>query len=324
MIQPSEIAAPRISVVIPVFNVAAYVGDAIASIQTQTIGDIEIIVVDDGSTDQTPQLIQSIAEKDPRVRILKMHEKGGHGSAAARNLGFSICRAPYIAVMDGDDASTPDRLEKQLIFLMEHPEISIVSCGFRVMSEHGQVSKASHPGPPNDAAISKTCTYQMPCNHFWLARRNVYEQLGGYRKLPCSYDYDFVLRALASGFRVSNISEPLICYRFREGNTLDRMGLLIYQVNRYLVHLYKKRLVDGNDSFSASELEQITRANQLLVSMHARSIRCSRRGINSRSKVERYFWKVTSYLVAPWKIKQFWYSLLTHLIYRFEKIREST
>lgn len=321
MIKPAELACPKISVIIPVFNVAAYVEDAVASIQIQTIRDIEIIIVNDGSTDQTPELIRSIAEKDHRVRILNTHEKGGHGSAAARNLGFSVCRAPYIAVMDGDDTSTPDRLEKQLTFLMEHPEISIVSCDFRVMNEYGKVGDATRPGPPNDVAISKTCMYQMPCNHFWLASRSVYEQLGGYRKLPCSYDYDFVLRALSSGFRVSNITEPLICYRFREGNTLDRMGLLIYRVNRYLVRLYRERLINGHDSFSASVLKQVTSANPFLVRMHAQSIRYSRRGINSCTIVERYFWKVLSYLVAPWKGRLVWYSFRTHSIYRHERRR---
>jgi glycosyltransferase involved in cell wall biosynthesis len=314
----SQLVTPRISVVIPVFNVADYVEAAIASIQNQTIHDLEIIVVNNGSTDRTPQLIEKLAQNDPRMRILNTAESGGYGSTVARNLGFTACRAPYIAVMDGDDISVPDRLEKQLKFLTDHPEISIVSCGFRVMNERGQISERAHLGPPNDRAISKTCTYQMPCNHFWLAKRIVYEQLGGYRRMLCSYDYDFVLRALSSGFRISNIPEPLICYRFREGNTLDRMGFSIYRINRYLVRLYRERIAHGNDSFDPSALTELMHANQFLVSMHSRSIQCSRRGINSQTMVIRYFWKTMSYLIAPWKLRLSWYSFLTHLVYKFE------
>jgi glycosyltransferase involved in cell wall biosynthesis len=114
-------STPRCSVVIPTYNRAHSVGDAIASVLAQTMTDLECIVVDDGSTDDTPALLARIV--DPRLRVIC----GRHaGVAAARNLGVSQARAPLVAFLDSDDLWRPEKLARELAFLERHPEVDAV------------------------------------------------------------------------------------------------------------------------------------------------------------------------------------------------------
>ena len=114
-------SAPRCSVVIPTYNRAHSVGDAIASVLRQTMADLECIVVDDGSTDSTPALLASI--KDRRLRVIL----GRHaGVAAARNLGVAHAQAPLVAFLDSDDLWRPHKLTHEIAFLDRHPELDAV------------------------------------------------------------------------------------------------------------------------------------------------------------------------------------------------------
>ena len=115
-----------ISVLMNVYNVEAYVAEALASIQSQTIQDIEVLVADDGSTDRTRSIVESMAATDPRIKIVGT--ASNQGIAQALNLGLRFCSAPLIAKMDGDDIALPTRLEKQLRFLEENPGIALVGC----------------------------------------------------------------------------------------------------------------------------------------------------------------------------------------------------
>src|SRR2546430_1532250 len=121
MIVPSTGTAPRCSVVIPTYNRAHSVGDAIMSVLRQTMSDLECVVVDDGSTDSTPALLASI--NDPRLRVLL----GRHaGVAAARNLGVAHARAPLVAFLDSDDLWRSDKLAHEVSYLDRHPEVDAV------------------------------------------------------------------------------------------------------------------------------------------------------------------------------------------------------
>lgn len=315
---PSELAIPRISVVIPVYNVAAYVEEAIRSIQTQTVRDIEIIVVDDGSTDQTPQLIHAIAEQDTRVRILKLAAEGGHGSAAARNLGLTACRAPYLAIMDGDDISTPDRLEKLLNFLETHPDIALVGSAIRTMDEHGQFCGNVYEPAPNYSAMLKTVHLNIPCLA-WLARKDLYDHLRGYRVMPTGEDHDFLLRALSAGYRLHNLSEPLYWLRIRRGNSSERTGIKQYLLHYYLVGLYKERRNSSSDSFSPAGLAKGTHAGRMKTSLHLYSNRCLNRMRFSRTKFGRYFWGALSLLISPWQARLAWNRVQYKYVYARER-----
>lgn len=114
-------ATPRVSVVIPMYDAEPYVDEAIRSIRDQTVGDVEILVVDDGSTDGSLATAARHAAEDPRIRVLRQDHGG---VSAARNLGIREARAPWIALQDADDVSLPGRFERQLAFLEANPDVA--------------------------------------------------------------------------------------------------------------------------------------------------------------------------------------------------------
>ena len=113
-------AVPAVSVLMPVFNAERYVGEAIESILCQSFADFEVVVIDDGSTDDSPNILAGLAARDSRLRVLR---QGNSGVVAALNRGLKDCRAPLVARMDADDVAHPERLEQQLAFMKANPEI---------------------------------------------------------------------------------------------------------------------------------------------------------------------------------------------------------
>jgi glycosyltransferase involved in cell wall biosynthesis len=109
----SSVGSPFVSIVVPAFNSAAYLGEALSSLRAQTLSDIEIIVVDDGSTDGTGDVARRHAAEDPRVRVLTQEKPSGKPSCA-RNQALRVARGQYIAFLDADDISVPHRLESAL------------------------------------------------------------------------------------------------------------------------------------------------------------------------------------------------------------------
>src|SRR6476659_7403647 len=114
---------PRVSVVMPVHNGGAYLALAIESILRQTYGDFEFVIVDDGSTDATPQVIRGVQAADPRVRT---YTQARSGLVASLNRGCREARGSYIARMDADDLAAPERLARQVEFLDRHAGVAMV------------------------------------------------------------------------------------------------------------------------------------------------------------------------------------------------------
>ena len=123
----------KVSVVMPVRDGERFVAEAIGSVLGQTVSDLELIVVDDGSTDSTPALLAGVA--DPRVRVLTQPPSG---LAPALNAGCAEAAAPVIARMDADDVALPDRLEWQLAFLDAHPDVALLGGGIVLVDEEGR------------------------------------------------------------------------------------------------------------------------------------------------------------------------------------------
>jgi len=293
----------RISVLLPVYNVERYAADALTSIQTQSFTDLEIVVVDDGSTDGTLQVVEQIACRDPRIRVVLVSQNCG--LPAALNLGLTFCQAPFIARMDGDDVALPSRLEKQLQFLEERPDIALVGCATLAIDEFGQPI----PGlgvsikPTNQDAIARTALLAPPCSHIWLARREVYEKLSGYRNISVAEDFDFLLRAMTTGFRISNIPEALMMIRTRVGNISSRLEQR--KAHDYIVDLYRERLKVGKDSFSREGYERHVIAGRIEDGAFSLAMRCVQRGLLSRNLFLRYSLLFLSALISPWQARYF-------------------
>ena len=205
----------RVSVVMPVRDGERFLVEAVESVLEQTERDLELIVVDDGSTDSTPRLLAGVS--DPRLRVLTQEPRG---LAPALNVGCSEASAPVIARMDADDVALPDRLERQLAFLDAHPEVALLGGGIVLVDEQGREFDRE-PGSGKLAGRNDLV-------HGTIAMRTeAFRSLGGYR-LDQAEDYDLWLR-FQERYEVAALAEPVIRYRFHPGQfsvtKLERQAL---------------------------------------------------------------------------------------------------
>lgn len=203
--------SPLIDILIPVYNNAPTIEAALASMAAQTIADIRIVVVDDGSTDETPALLARFAVRDPRVEVLR---KPNGGIVEALNHGLSQCTAEFIARFDGDDIAYPHRLAAELAFLTVNPAYVAVGCDVDHIDEKGApISGLPRPGSPEGADPRWFPAREPYLVHpFVMMRRAPLVEVGGYRPSPNSEDSDLYWRLEERG-RLHNLDERLGQYR---------------------------------------------------------------------------------------------------------------
>jgi glycosyltransferase involved in cell wall biosynthesis len=205
-------AMPVVSVLMAVYNQAAYVGQAIDSILGQTFEQFELVVVDDGSNDGTSAVIDDRVRRDPRIRLIRGPNAG---TVTATSAGLAACRGRYVARMDGDDISHPDRLERQVGFLDAHPHVLAVGCRLELIDPFGAViGRTENPLDHQaiDAALldGRGGTVPQPAA---MIRREALLQAGGYRRqYENSEDLDLWLR-LAEVGELANLPDYLLKYR---------------------------------------------------------------------------------------------------------------
>ena len=200
---------PAVSVVMPVFNAAGHLAEALESISKQTFQNYEFIIVDDGSVDATPKILKRYASADPRVRVVTQENRG---VVEALNLGCRMARGKYIARMDADDISLPERLQKQLEFLEQHPEVGAAGTWYSLIHKGGGDSQP----PALEGSIRWTmCFHNCVCHPSAMMRRELLESLGFYRAVAHCEDYDLWLRALKVT-SIRNIPECLFRYRISD------------------------------------------------------------------------------------------------------------
>jgi len=209
MAQPNS---PVISVLMSVFNTEKYLAQAVRSILTQSHREFEFIIVNDGSTDRSMEILQHLANCDRRIRLIS---RGNTGVALALNDGLASARGEFIARMDSDDISLPRRLELQLAYMREHPECVALSCQEITIDPEGwpvrlQRCPLSHEEIDSfhlkgfGGALSGPSAFM---------RRTAVMAVGGYRgEFTVAEDYDLWLR-LAEVGRLANLSEMLFYYR---------------------------------------------------------------------------------------------------------------
>jgi glycosyltransferase involved in cell wall biosynthesis len=199
---------PIISVVMAVYNSEKYVREAVDSILSQTFRDFEFIIINDGSTDRTQEILESY--NDPRVILT--HQKH-MGLTKSLNKGIALAKGKYIARQDADDISLPARLEKQIEFLELHTDIALLGTAAQIIDIGGFYLKTVKY-PTNHSSLRIAINHS---NHFWhgsvMFRRQNFLELGGYQEiLFTSQDYDLWLRFVEK-FKVANLSDPLYKYR---------------------------------------------------------------------------------------------------------------
>lgn len=202
---------PLVSVLMPVYNAADHVEDAIRSILVQTLTDLELVVVDDGSTDESPAILSRLQAQDARIRVL--HQPNG-GIVSALNLGLSHCTGVCIARMDADDLALPERLARQWAVFEADP--SLVLCGTALKQfgdRHGTLRF-----PVSDAGCrALLMTWSCFAHPTVMMRRDVLVRSGLRYEADYQHAEDYQLwSALAAHGRLCNLPEPLLHYRVHD------------------------------------------------------------------------------------------------------------
>ncbi len=202
---------PAVDVVIPAFNAEATVGAALRSCLEQTAPNLRVIVVDDGSTDDTAAQVQAIAATDPRVTLIR---QPNGGIAAATNAGIAAGTAPFVARLDADDLSHPDRHRLQLSRFLHQPDLVALSGAHAEMSGDGQATGRLHIPPEHPRADPDWVPAREPplTQPFAMFRRTALHRIGLYRPFPVSEDTDLYWRLGTIG-RLANLPDVLGSYR---------------------------------------------------------------------------------------------------------------
>jgi glycosyltransferase involved in cell wall biosynthesis len=210
----------RVSVVLPYHQAEATLEEAVASVLAQRGVDLELLAVDDRSTDGGPARVAAIATRDPRVRPLR---SAGRGIVAALSAGVAAARGELLARMDGDDVCLPGRLAAQVALMASDPGLGAVGTqveafpdaavgeGLRryVAWQNGLITPADH---------AREIFVEAPlCHPSVMLRRDALARVGGFRDVPWPEDYDLWLRLDAAGYGLAKVPQVLLRWRHREG-----------------------------------------------------------------------------------------------------------
>jgi glycosyltransferase involved in cell wall biosynthesis len=235
--------SPLVSVILPVYNGEKYLRAAVESILSQTLQDFELILIDDGSTDATPSILDSFT--DPR--IVRLKNDRNLGLTRSLNLGLRAARGVYLARQDADDLSLPPRLERQVAFLEERSEVGLVGAATRVIDENGALLR--HWAPVSEPeALQQILLQNIQFQHgTFLFRAACLDDLGGGydETMPVAQDCDLLYR-LSERWELANLTEPLYCFRVHPGsissNQRSRQERYLERTRRAAV---KRRLAYG-------------------------------------------------------------------------------
>ena len=220
--------------------------ESIESILNQTYKDFEYIIrLDYPDNDVHKSVIEEYALKDDRIHFYI--NETNMGLTDSLNRGLSLCHGEYIARMDADDISLPDRLERQMKYL-EKNHYDLIGGITEMINENGSLLYSIKSVPTDPKKINKALRYSQCIAHpTWLGKKEVFEKNAGYRHMPLCEDYDFTLRAVLNGFVISNLNEPVLKYRMTS-NSISRSNLFEqYLYMSYITNEYKNKRVASVD-----------------------------------------------------------------------------
>lgn len=232
----------RVTIFIPVYNAEEFLYATVCSALDQTFTDFELLVVDDGSTDNSMAILKSF--NDSRLRVVK--NECNKGRPFTRNRGIELARGEYLAVLDADDLVVPERLSRQVEFLDQHPDVVAVGSSALYIDSSGNI--ASLCQVPTE---SKDIRRKIFCNNCFfhssvMFRRQALIDIGGYNlAFPQAQDYELFLR-LCEHHSLANIKDPLIKYRFHS-NQVSQTKLASQRrlANLARLNAFKKQKMNG-------------------------------------------------------------------------------
>jgi glycosyltransferase involved in cell wall biosynthesis len=218
---------PRVSVLMPVYNGEAYLVEAVRSILSQTFSDFEFVIVNDGSTDRTQKIISSFT--DSRIRVLD-NEKN-LGIIESLNRGVQSCDGEYIARMDADDVSLPDRLRAQVSFLDMHPNLQVVGTQMTLVNECGTALKTVRQ-PLSHTALAFLALFNSPLFHpTIMARAKILKENPYDPAYRHAEDYELWSRLLMKSCHLARLDTPFLRYR-SHGASISKQNLEAQQLMR--------------------------------------------------------------------------------------------
>lgn len=207
-----KIVAPKVSVLMPVYNAEEYIAEAIESILTQTFTDFEFIIINDGSTDRSEEIILTF--NDPKIKYLKNTQN--LGLVETLNFGIKMAMGIYIARMDADDISFPERLGNQVVFMDQNPKIGAMGSAYEIF---GDVTKTY--SPPTDPILAYThLSFNSAIGHpTSIIRKSVLDKnnIQYESKFEYAADYAFWIR-ISQVANITSSKEPLLHYRWHKSN----------------------------------------------------------------------------------------------------------
>ncbi len=252
-----------IEVLIPVYNGAAWLAESLASIQRQTHTALCIHVVDDGSTDATPDILATAAARDRRIHV---HRQPNGGIVAALNHGLGFCTAKWVARHDADDLAAPTRLQRQLAYLTAHPDCVAVGATARHIDAKGTARGTTTVLRPPEQADATWLPAREPylMHPFMMARRQALQAVGGYRNVLHAEDSDLYWRLRDLG-RLHNLPEVLGDYRLHD-NSISSASL----------HNGRLMAVSSQLSALSARRRQAGQADLVFDTSHAQRLRQAR------------------------------------------------
>lgn len=239
-----------ISIIIPCYNDAQYIEQAVLSALNQTYPNIEVIVVDDGSNAITKAVLQRLEPK-----ITKLITQGNQGQSKARNVGIYQAKGDYILVLDSDDYFDPTFCEKALLVL-EDTNIKLVASYMVRFNDNGIIDEyRNFGGDINTLILNNQATGSV------LFRKKDFNRTGGYDETMRSgfEDWEFYIRLLQNGGNLFVIKEPLFYYRLRENSTTLRANKIRYELLKFIYSKHQGLYVAHFDIFVSHLLSKIER-----------------------------------------------------------------
>jgi glycosyltransferase involved in cell wall biosynthesis len=210
---------PLVSVVIATYNMGKYLPEAVESVRSQSWNTLEIIIVDDGSTDDTAT-VAARWESDPRVRYVRQENQG---QTVAKNHGIALAQGSFIAFLDGDDRWKPYKLEHQMPLFPANPAIGVVYSDAVFIDENGRETGRREISHPHGRVTSQLLDDNFVYFGSTVVSRQALEALGAFdESLPMSIDYDLWLR-LSTAYEFGYVDEPLLEYRIWGGQMSHKM-----------------------------------------------------------------------------------------------------
>ncbi|NKS33696.1 glycosyltransferase [Rhodococcus hoagii] len=269
----------RASVVIPAFNAGEFLAASVRSMLDQSLRDIEVLLIDDGSTDGSATSFSATCA-DPRLRYFR---RDNQGLASTLNFGISKSRSEIIIRMDADDIAEPDRVEKQVAYLEARPDIVLLGGQISRVVDGNQVSASGFPTSHGEILRGLLRGEHVICHPSIAFRRSAAMKVGCYWGLGVSEDWDFYLK-LAEVGRVANLDSQILRYRFH-GSGINAQSMQEVRRNIRLAVINHRNRVAGAPEWTVSDYQaRASFRDKLQVAAESNSLRLYRRSLQSRAQ----------------------------------------